>query len=110
MDLAQLIDFVSPIILVGCCGVGYSLHSLHNKILNSFIPIILGTIGIVAAVWSLGTVDLNTIVTGMTSGLAACGLYEAFKNMLNLPEVYAEAAITIPYGEAEDLDKGKHFD
>lgn len=117
MDLSQLTNFISPIILIACAGVGYSLHSLHNKILNSFIPIILATLGITVAIWSLGTFDLNTVVTGMISGLASCGLYEAFKNMLNLPETYAEAAITIPYGEAqEDYDdyddyyipKGKH--
>ena len=54
----------------------------------------------------------------MISGLASCGLYEAFKNMLNLPETYAANAIQIPYGEViekydydEDflpVKKGKH--
>ena len=113
MDLSQLTEFISPIILILCAGIGYTIHSLHNKILNSFIPIILATLGVIAAVWSLGTFDLPTVVTGLISGLASSGLYEAFKNMLNLPETYAQAAITIPYGEAIDdtgeiTIKGKH--
>ena len=113
MDLSQLTDFVSPIILIACLGIGYSLHSLHNKILNSFIPIILAILGILAAVWSFGTFDLPTVVTGMISGLASSGMYEAFKNMINLPETYADEAIKIQYGETiDDLDKtskGKHL-
>lgn len=110
MDLSELTNFISPIILIACSGVGYSIHSLNNKILNSFIPIILASLGIVAAVWSLGTLDLNTVVTGMISGLASCGLYEAFKNMLNLPETYAANAIQIPYGEViEEYDYDEDF-
>lgn len=51
----------------------------------------------------------------MISGLAATGLYEAFKNMLNLPQTYiTETAIPeIPYGnnltEIEELPQGEHF-
>lgn len=48
----------------------------------------------------------------MISGLASSGLYEAFKNMLNLPETYAAAMAlpNIPYGESieDDESKGKH--
>lgn len=112
MDLSIITSYISPIILIACLGVGYSLHSLNNKILNSFIPIISATLGIIAAVWSFGILDLNTVTTGMISGLASSGLYEAFKNMLNLPETYANvmALPNIPYGinTEDDEFKGKH--
>lgn len=113
MDLSMLTDFVSPIILIACLGVGYTIHSLNNKILNSFIPIISASLGIILAIWSLHSFTLPVVVTGMISGLASSGLYEAFKNMLNLP---ATAAIEIPYGEEiEDasnffeIKTGRHF-
>ena len=113
MDLSFVTNYISPIILVACLGIGYTLHTLNNKILNSFIPIISATLGVIAAIWSLGIVDLPTIVTGMISGLAATGLYEAFKNMLNLPQAYAtEMELPeIPYAEIIEDDEplGKHF-
>lgn len=111
----MITEFISPIILIACLGIGYTLHTLHNKILNSFIPIISASLGIGAAIWSFGTLDLNTIVIGMISGLASTGLYEAFKNMLNLPQTYAAATAIpeIPYGDSlnntGELFKGKHF-
>jgi len=114
MDLSLLTQYVSPLILIACSGICYSLHSLNNKILNSFLPIISGAIGIVAAVWYFNVFDFPTVVTGMISGLASTGMYEAFKNMLNLPATYQAAAIEIPYGESsenadeDDESKGRH--
>ena len=55
---------------------------------------------------------MPTIVTGLISGLAATGMYEALKNILNLPATYQAAAIEIPYGENDKDDevlKGEHF-
>lgn len=50
MDLSMVTDFISPIILIGCLGIGYALHSLNFKLLDSFLPIISASLGIVAAV------------------------------------------------------------
>lgn len=115
MDLSIVTNYISPLILIACLGVGYTLHTLNNKILNSFIPIISAILGIIAAIWSFGAIDLTTIVTGMISGLASSGMYEAFKNMLNLPQTYA-AAMAIPeiqYGnpidDTDELSYGDHF-
>lgn len=115
MDLSVITSYISPIILIACLGIGYSLHTLNNKILNSFIPIISAIIGIAAAIWSFGVIDLTTVVTGMISGLASSGMYEAFKNMLNLPQTYATvmAIPEIPYGDSlddfDELPQGEHF-
>lgn len=111
MDLSMVTDFISPIILIGCLGIGYALHSLNLKLLDSFLPIISASLGIVAAIWSFGILDLTTVVTGMISGLAATGLYEAFKNMLNLPQTYATvmAIPEIPYADIDEPLHGEHF-
>lgn len=47
----------------------------------------------------------------MISGLAATGLYEAFKNMLNLPQTYATvmAVPEIPYADIDEPLHGEHF-
>ena len=112
MDLSIITTYISPLILIACLGVGYALHTLNNKILNSFIPIISAIVGIGTAVWSSNTLDLSTVVTGMISGLAATGMYEAFKNMLGLPQTYA-AVMAIPeleYGDDKDeIPQGEHF-
>lgn len=50
MDLSAVTNYISPIILIACLGVGYTLHTLNNKILNSFIPVISASLGITAAV------------------------------------------------------------
>ena len=115
MDLSTITNYISPLILITCLGVGYTLHTLNNKILNSFIPIISAILGIIAAIWSFGIIDLTTVVTGMVSGLAATGMYEAFKNMLGLPQTYVDAMALpeIPYGEISEEDDvtlhGEHF-
>lgn len=115
MDLSIITEYISPIILVACLGIGYTLHTLNNKILNSFIPIISASIGILAAIWSFGIVDLNTVVIGMISGLASTGMYEAFKNIIGLPATYADAMAIpeIQYGDSvddtDDFLQGKHF-
>lgn len=115
MDLSMITNFISPIILIGCLGIGYALHSLNFKILDSFLPILSASLGVAAAIWSFGTVDLNTVVTGIISGLAATGMYEALKNMLNLPQTYATVMTLpeIPYGnsleDTSELLRGEHF-
>ena len=115
MDLSIVTSYISPIILIACLGIGYTIHTLNNKILNSFIPIISASFGIAAAIWSFGVIDLTTVVTGMISGLASTGMYEAFKNIIGLPQTYAAAMALpeIPYGDpiddTDDWPHGDHF-
>jgi hypothetical protein len=70
--------------------VGYVIKSFGNKKLNQFIPCILGLLGIVASGFLGQGWTFSGIVGGAVSGLAATGLFEAFRNILHLDEV-AEA-------------------
>lgn len=111
-DFEAISELISPIIVVACLTIGYTIkHGFQNKLLNAFIPSILAIIGAVANAWYVGIIDLPTLVTGAVSGLAATGLYEGFSNVLNLPSLSEEEEIKIEYGEPTDTAEltGKHF-
>lgn len=83
IDLALLTEFISPLILLACLAVGYILKNVvPSPSIDKWIPLIVGCLGIVLAIWNFGFVDLTIIVTGAISGLAASGLYETFKGLI----------------------------
>lgn len=98
-DFEQITALISPIIVIACLTLGYVIkYTFKNKKVNAFIPLICAIIGIVANLWTIGTIDLVSITTGAVSGLAATGLYEGFTNILNLPALEDDEIIEIPYG------------
>lgn len=109
VDLNLIQTLISPIIVIACVTLGYLIKTSKNKILNSFIPIILALTGALCNVWYTGNLEFQIILGGAISGLAATGVYEGFTNMLNLPTTIAMQAIEIPYGESieDDVEDGK---
>jgi hypothetical protein len=82
-DLSQISTYLVPSIVLLCLFIGYIIKNLvQDDSINRFIPVIVGVIGVVAAIFSTGTVSVDTIVSGLASGLASTGLYEAYKNLL----------------------------
>lgn len=85
MDVSFITEFISPIAMVVCLGVGFiiknctSSHKLHQ-----YIPVIAGVLGVVICSWETFSFTPVIIATGLISGLASTGLYEAFRNILNL--------------------------
>lgn len=83
IDLTLLTEFISPLILLACLAVGYILKNVvPSPTIDKWIPLIVGCLGIVLAIWNFGFVDLTIVVTGAISGLAASGLYETFKGLI----------------------------
>lgn len=120
MDISIITQYITPIIVIACLCVGYVIkHGIHNETVDSFIPLILATLGVIANIWQSGTVDLPTMVAGAVSGLASVGLWEAFTQILKLPALQQEATPELELGpttesespiveEAEEYH-GKHF-
>lgn len=83
-------EYISVIGLVAALAVGFIVKNLiPNKEINQYIPLIASITGLVVCLWDANWVATpKVIVTGMISGLASTGLYEAFKNFIAMTEVF----------------------
>ena len=81
MEVLQ--EFVSPIIMGACLGIGFMVKPL-GFINSKYIPLIMGLLGIMFNVmanqWSFG---LDVLLAGMASGLASTGLFELGSNLVS---------------------------
>jgi hypothetical protein len=85
MDLSFLLQLINPIILGICLLVGYSLKTAFDKFPNKYIPLVsmcLGTIIAIIIHMSSG-INADIVLGGMISGLAATGMYELLRNLLD---------------------------
>lgn len=78
-------EYISLIGLVGALAAGFIVKNLiPNENINRFIPLIAAVVGLVICLWDAGWVATpQVVVSGMISGLASTGLYEAFKNLID---------------------------
>lgn len=76
-------DYVVLVILGICYCVGFILkHAVHNEMLDRFIPLIMGALGIFLNVWASDwTITPAIILGGLASGLAATGTNQIFKQL-----------------------------
>ena len=80
MTIAFIEEYFVPIIIALCLCIGYIMkHWLPND--NKIIPTVLGILGGIAGVIMFG-VNIQGIVKGIASGLAATGLHQAFKEFI----------------------------
>lgn len=87
-DLSIISTYLVPSIVILCLLVGYIIKNLvPNDSINRFIPLIVGVIGVIAAVFTATTtgtaVTVDVIVAGLASGMTSTGLFEAYKNLIN---------------------------
>ena len=83
MDISVLLEYVNVIILGICICVGFIIKESLDFIPNKYIPLILGLLGLVINICTnLNNITPAVILGGLISGLAATGLYEAFKNLI----------------------------
>jgi len=87
MDMTFIQEFISPIALVICLAIGYVVKNLvPAKEVNRFIPLIVAVLGVLLCAWSAWAITPEVICQGLVSGLASTGMYEAFKNTLNVSD------------------------
>lgn len=83
MDLNILTTFANVIIVGICLCVGYVIKNSLDFIPNKYIPLIMACLGLVLSICTnLDKITLEVILTGLFSGLASTGCYEAFKNLI----------------------------
>lgn len=83
MDITVLLDYINIVIMGICLCVGFIVKSSLTFINNKYIPLILGELGLVInVVTNINNITPAVILTGLISGLAATGAYEAFKNLI----------------------------
>ena len=77
-------DYVVIVVVLICMAVGYILKELvPSKKLNKFIPLILGTLGVMINVWyNDWSFNPEILLGGLASGLASTGTYERVRNMI----------------------------
>ncbi len=72
-------------IIIGIClSVGYILKNIiSTDKINRYIPLIMGFLGIILSVWTNEfAFSPEIILSGLVSGLASTGMYEAFKQFI----------------------------
>ena len=83
MDINILTQFANAIIVGICLCVGYVIKHSLDFIPNKYIPLIMACLGLALCICTnLFNITLEVVLTGLFSGLASTGCYEAFKNLI----------------------------
>ena len=83
MDLSFLSEYFMPVIIGVCLCVGYIVKKWIRDVDNKFIQTINAVLGIALALaMNWGNISVGTVLGGMISGLAATGLHQAFKQLI----------------------------
>jgi hypothetical protein len=70
-------EYFVAVIMAICLGVGYIVKHSLDFIPDKFIPLIVGTLGILLNVWINGwALSPQILLGGLASGLASTGAYE----------------------------------
>ena len=82
MDLTFLQEFMVPVVVGICLCVGYVVKKWIADVNNKFIPTICAALGILLAAWINKGLTPDILLQGMFSGLAATGLHQMFKQLI----------------------------
>ena len=87
MGIEFLSEYMIPVIIGICLGVGYIVKHWVSDVDNKIIPTLCAVIGVVVSVWiNWGNITPEVILSGMASGLASTGLHQAFKQFISVKE------------------------
>ena len=83
MNIEFLVEYFAPVIVGLCLCVGFVVKKWVADVDNRFIPTICAVLGVALAIWiNFPIVTPEVVLTGLFSGLAATGLFEAFRNLI----------------------------
>lgn len=84
MDLSVLTQYLDILIVGICLCVGFVVKKWIKDVDNKYIPTIVAVLGLILKVvfYFNNGITLELILSGLLSGLASTGLYEAFRNLI----------------------------
>ena len=84
MDLSVLTQYLDVLIVGICLCAGFIVKKWVKDVDNKYIPTIVAILGLVLKIvfYFCNGITLELILSGLLSGLASTGLYEAFRNLI----------------------------
>ena len=82
IDLDLYMGLINGGVMLFCLAIGYIIKTSIPMIDNKYIPLIMGITGIIIAIFNAQGIDFNILLSGLITGLASTGLYEAFRNLI----------------------------
>ena len=80
-------SYIAVPIVLSCFAIGYIIKN-HTKVNNSNIPTIMAILGcilnIIFSILDGLNITYSTVITGIVSGFASSGLYDAITRILKL--------------------------
>ncbi len=84
MDLSFLYNYIDLAVLGICLCLGYVIKYSFSFINNRYIPAIMLCSGTAISIMvNIPNINAITVLSGMISGLASTGLYEAMRNIID---------------------------
>ena len=83
--MADLQQYLSPVIMGLCLLLGNTIKTSVPKIPNNYIPLVLGLIGAILMV-ALNGLSVQNLIVGLVSGLSATGVHQIKKELTNEDE------------------------
>ncbi len=84
MDISVFMQYLDVLIVGICLCVGFIVKKWIKDVDNKYIPTIVAVLGLtLKIIFNFNTgINAELIFSGLFSGLASTGLYEAFKNLI----------------------------
>lgn len=87
MEMPDLGAWIAPLTVAVCLCAGYVLKNLvPSEGVNRLIPLCMAALGVAVTAWAQWAFTPEVLCTGLVSGLASTGLYEAFRNFVGKGE------------------------
>ena len=84
MGIEFISEYMIPVIVGICLGVGYIVKHWIKDVDNKIIPTMCAILGVLLAFWiNWGSITPEVLLMGLASGLASTGLHQTFKQLIN---------------------------
>lgn len=83
MDITQIVGYIQIVPMGVALCVGFVIkYIVPSDAANKFIPLVSALLGVAVSCWMAEGINPEILLSGMVSGLAATGLYEAFRQLI----------------------------